>query len=410
MIAESLSSPSNIRWRVVTRAAWFLVLGAGIALQILDYPAATAQVETLCSATPCANGQLTLAQVQELARLGLSLNSYVAYMTILNLAFPLVFLAVGALLFWRKPNDRMAFMASFTLVAFGLGSTAVTGTAPFVQVLTMLYLAIGNVCLMLFVFLFPDGRFVPPWMRWVAIPGILIQVLTAFFPVNAIINGLAVVGIPIGLLIQIYRYRRVSTPAQRQQTKWVIFGLVIALSGFGILSTLVGSNPQQTTPDPLISMLINTGMTLFFMVIPFSIGMAILRSRLWDIDIIIRRTLVYGALTALLALLYFGGVVVLQEILRAVTGQTSDLAIIVSTLAIAALFVPLRRRVQDVIDRRFYRRKYDAQQVLARFAQTARDEVVLEELSQELLSVVSETMQPASGSLWLNQTEPRGKP
>jgi hypothetical protein len=403
--AESLSNPLNIQWRAVTRAAWFLVLGAGIALQFLDYPAAIAQVATPCSSTACANGQLTLVQAQELARLGLSIDFYVAYMTILNLAFPIVFLTVGALLFWRKPDDRMAFMASFTLVAFGLGSTAVTSTAPLVQVLTMLYLAIGNVCLMLFVFLFPDGRFVPQWMRWVAIPGILIQVLTAFFPDNAIINGLAVVGIPIGLLVQIYRYRRVSTPVQRQQTKWVIFGLVVALSGFGVLSTLFGSNPQQSTADPLNYLIINTGMTLSFMAIPFSIGMAILRSRLWDIDILIRRTLVYGALTALLALVYFGTVLVLQEILRAVTGQTSDLAIIASTLAIAALFNPLRRRVQDVIDHRFYRRKYDAQQVLARFAQTARDEVVLEKLSDELLSVVNDTMQPASVSMWLNKPE-----
>jgi hypothetical protein len=137
------------------------------------------------------------------------------------------------------------------------------------------------------------------------------------------------------------------------------------------------------------------------LLIPFSIMMAILRSHLWDIDIIIRRTLVYSLLTGLLALVYFGSVVVLQQAFRAVTGVSSDLAIIISTLGIAGLFGPLRRRVQEVIDRRFYRRKYDAQQVLARFGQNARDEPDLNQLTARLTEVVDETMQPQSRSLWL---------
>jgi hypothetical protein len=141
--------------------------------------------------------------------------------------------------------------------------------------------------------------------------------------------------------------------------------------------------------------------------IPLAAGIAILRYRLYDIDVIINRALVYGALTAALALVYFGGIAVLQGLFRALTGQESSLAVVASTLAMAALFSPLRRRIQHFIDRGFYRRKYDAARTLETFSGGLRNETDLEELNGNLVSVVRETLQPEHASLWLRAPEVR---
>ncbi len=193
-----------------------------------------------------------------------------------------------------------------------------------------------------------------------------------------------------GALALITRYRR-SQGAERQQLKWLAFA--------GIL--IIGTAPVAASNTAI-------GQMLFILAtfsLPLATGIAILRYRLYDIDIIIRRTLVYGLLTIFLAGVYFSSVVLLQGVIQAISGQASPLAIVISTLMIAALFNPLRLRVQAFIDRRFYRAKYDAQQVLARFTQTARDEVSLEALTAELSRVVQETMQPEMTVLWFKNAE-----
>jgi len=161
---------------------------------------------------------------------------------------------------------------------------------------------------------------------------------------------------------------------------------------------------------PFVLLVLKTGFALSFLLVPFSISVAVLRSHLFDVDVLINRTLVYGSLTVTLVAIYFGGIVLLQRVFVLFTGQQSTLAVVASTLLIAAMFNPLRRRIQSFIDRRFYRRKYDARKTLEAFSVKLRDETDLQTLNNDLVGVVTETMQPAHVSLWLRtDTASKGK-
>ena len=188
---------------------------------------------------------------------------------------------------------------------------------------------------------------------------------------------------------------KVREPVERAQVRWMALGFGVGL-GVDALITLFGFFTYDFAgQERLRALTAVAGLAL-----PLALAVGILRYRLFDIDVIIRKTTSYALLTALLALVYFGSVVVLQRVLSPITGE-STAAVVLSTLLIAALFLPLRRRVQGIIDRRFFRQKYDAEQVLARFAATARDETDLDALTAELLRVIQETMEPESVSLWL---------
>jgi len=270
--------------------------------------------------------------------------------------------------------------------------------------------ALSLASVFLFFYLFPDGRFVPRWTRWLAIFLVTYMVPTALFPGSPLnpenwpalpYTLLLASLLTTGVLAQVHRYRRVSGPMQRQQTKWVVFGFAAALVGYLAVISLQVVFPSLE-PGTL-AQLIGAASTLCFMLlIPLSFAFAILRYRLYDIDVVINRTLVYGSLTATLVALYFSSVITLQYLFSLLTGQGNTLAIVASTLAIAALFNPLRRRIQGFIDRRFYRRKYDARKTLEAFGSKLRDETDLEKLCEDLGEVVDETMQPSHISLWLS--------
>jgi hypothetical protein len=362
----------------------------------------------------------------------------------------LVFPIVGAVVASRRPQnpigwiclaDGLLWMVLAVTDSYGVYGAARPGSVPFpvaVGTLGNQWLWVPTVGLLgiYLVLLFPDGKL--PSRRWrplVWFSGVVIVLLS-------VTEGLApgplenqgMVPNPFGLealpwlvdasyiilpllplcmfasaVSMVLRFRR-SRGEVRQQIKWVAFvasfaGVLYLIAMISQLVFLVSvSESSGSVPQfPWWAEVLFSAAVFGFAGVPVAIGFAVLKYRLYDIDLVINRTLVYGSLTAMLVALYFGSVAAIQAIFRALTGQTEQpqLAVVVSTLVIAALFNPLRRRIQSFIDRRFYRRKYDARKTLEAFSAKLRDETDLETLNNDLAEVISETLQPAHVSLWL---------
>jgi hypothetical protein len=275
---------------------------------------------------------------------------------------------------------------------------------------------IGSAGFALFIYLFPDGRFYPKWTPIIPLIFLPLYAITTpltggdyidplstnpiFGALNTLSFFLSIAG---GVATQIIRYRRHYDLLRRQQARWLIAACVGLLLGVIVWLALFETTLIPYGPARVLSSFFGMAFLMLFSVglIPASLTIAILRYRLWDIDLIIRRTLIYSGITALLAAVYFGGVALLQSIFSRITGEQSALAVVISTLGIAALFTPVRERVQRFIDRRFYRRKYDAERTLAQFGERMRDEIDIDGVEAALLHAVGETMQPESAGLWL---------
>ena len=393
------------RWLLLARLAWVALTASVVGLQVAGilyhYARSIGNLNL---------GRLTPEQVRLFKNLGLTPEFYAAYNVAVPVSTMLVFIEIATVIFLRRSEDRMALFGAFMLVVFG--GAAITSGVP--QALAVAHPALwlpvhlldylGQVAFVVFFYVFPSGRFVPRWTRWLALAWAALWVPDIFFPDSSLdlLSGPLFLGFLISLvLVQVYRYWRVSNAVERQQTKWVVFGVAIALVGFTMLLALANYVPSFEPTGPLGEMVAETCVYGLIALIPLAIGVAILRSGLYDIDILINRTLVYGSLTITLVALYFGVIVVLQRFFVLLTGQRSTIAVVASTLAIAALFNPLRRRIQSFIDRRFFRSKYDARRTLEAFSSKLREETDLEALNDELVGVVRETMQPAHVSLWL---------
>ena len=333
-----------------------------------------------------------------------------------DVAFVVVLLAlssaVASVILWRRRRDWMAMLVAGALVVLplhrgnGLEPDVVAANPEWAVPFALRDLS-GFPLLFLLSYIFPNGRFVPRWMAaifmvWMVLwlVGLLLgehgQVYEPFQ--YASLGALA-----LGLASQAYRYFRVSTPLERQQTKWVLLGLMGVLAAIGLWSLDFVYLHQFTGEEvSSIGIAMVPFVLLFFLMFPLTVGTAVLRYRLWDIDVLINRALVYAALTATLTGTYFGSVVLLQMALEGATGQGGNaVAVVISTLTIAALFMPLRRRIQNIIDRRLFRRRYDAARTLAAFSSRMSDEVDMGRLTSELVTVAEEVMQPAHASLWL---------
>ena len=350
---------------------------------------------------------------------------------------------IGALIAARRPANPVGWLLCLWGVALSVGHfgaqyaiytlLAQPDSLPAGEVLAWIASWILPVIIGIQVFaflLFPTGRLPSErwkWLVWLTVALVIAGVITSAFSFGANV-GLGPIPNPLGIggfstfyeavmwmLPVLYfavafslfvRLRRASG-VERQQIKWFAYAVAATISGI-VFAYMI----PDTVDTPLwfdrAGFALNIAVTP---AIPVSMGIAILRYRLYDIDLIINRTLVYGTLTAILTLVYFGGVATLQAILQTFTGQEQvpQLAIVVSTLVIAALFSPLKQRIQGIIDRRLYRRKYDAAKTLEAFNARLRDETDLEALSADLVGVARETMQPEYASLWLrSETLPKG--
>ena len=364
------------------------------------------------------------------------------------LAFPLV----GALIASRRPRnpvgwillaDGLLWMTSDMLDSYSVYGLARPGSLPFplgaAAINNWLWVpSVGLLATYVFL-LFPNGRLPSrrwrplAWLSGVVIASVSLGVALSPGPLEGLggfqnpfellkpwmmpVFWAVLPLLPLCILASaaslVFRYRR-SRGEERQQIKWIAFAASFVGLSYMIAMVLSFVFPSESwfaPGSPLWLDLVAYEALFSFVAIPIAVGVAVLKYRLYDIDRIINRTLVYGALTALLAATYFGGVTGAQAIFRTLTGQEEQpqLAIVVSTIVIAALFTPLRRRIQSFIDRRFYRRNYDARKTLESFSATLRDETDLKALNDELVGVVRETMQPAHVSLWLRPRSEVGR-
>ena len=418
-LAESASSPNAPTSATLSGRRLFLVRVGWLAVFVLTVGLFSASIPAYYDGLiNFADPNLEPATVRaNLEAAGLSVEWYATYQLLITLTSATVYSTVSMTIFWRKSDDWMALLTSLGLLAFGIffqaadGPDALVEQYPAVSYPVYLLAFFGSMSFFLFLYLFPNGRFVPRWTRWIPIFWAAHEVAYYFFPdtIFDITRSFPMLDFFISSTFlciaagsQIYRYRKVSGPIQRQQIKWVVFGTVSAALGAIGFSLPLRISPELVQFGSPYALALQAVVAVFWLLIPLSIGVAIVHNRLWDVDVIINRTLVYGSLTAMLVLVYFGSVAGTQTVFRALTGQESTLAAVASTLLIAALFNPLRRLIQGFIDRRFYRRKYDARKTLEAFSAKLRDETDLDALSDDLVGVVREAMQPAHVSVWLH--------
>jgi hypothetical protein len=414
-------SQRSLTWPRIALLVWALFALSYLAFFLLELWLDFIQVALPCQGSGCNWLAISPAEVDVLEGWGLSTLAYAVIVTGATIFTVAVYWSLGGLILWRQGPTRIGLTVSLALLVIPL--TAIYdpdnlyASYPNLRIPSIFLSTLGSIFLILFAYLFPNGRLYPRWATIPLVGAILSLLVSDYLEITGVGPGISE-GSPwdlifisltcFGLALQIIRYWRGSTQLERQQTKWTLLGFLIFTLGFPLWYICYGGD--VAIPPGTVRLLASMGgwiiLMLGMVILPITLAIAILRYRLWDIDVIIRRTLVYGTLTLTLGTVYFGGVVLLQELFQAITGQhQSPVATVISTLGIAAMFTPLRRRIQNDIDRRFYRRKYDAEKTLAAFAARVRDEVELDRLTSHLLAAVQETVQPENVSLWLTDNK-----
>lgn len=403
-------------WLLLARTAWLSITLLILTLFVIGIPSEYGN-----------HLQTAVRDFQpHLDRLGQSAAFYAIYRTVLDTLVALAFLALGVILFVHKSNDWMVLLVSVANMAFGslfvptllqIIKLQPEWTAP---VGFLRALGLGSSLIVLY-YIFPDGRFVPRWSKWLGIGWALLAViwfLVPQFPANLVYMdswqknmtlsyATFLFSYGTGIAAQLYRYQRVSNPIRRQQTKWVVFGTTTAFLGFVLYHIPLVFFKEFSQPTYVRLLHIYFGIPLYHMMIlmaPLTITFSIFRYRLWDIDRVIKRSLMSVALSATIGLIYYALVVLVGLVLTSITGsQHTTFVTMISTLAVAMLFNPIRRRLQMIIDRRFYRKKVDMVRTMETFSGMMRNEVDLRKLTSQLTYVVTDTMHPIHTSVWLTQ-------
>ena len=403
---------------ILARAAYLVFTGTAVFLYVFSLPTYYGQLTIVCPQLPSCSffGQLSRGTLPWFQQAHVSDSAYAAAFLALVSVNAVLAVIVGVAIVWRlwgKDNELLGLLTSFVLILAGTIATKHGNFADFAPSTPLVLNIIGSVSFLLywpafavFMLTFPTGRFAPRW-TWLLIFLWLLQIVLfgfiATYPLLLAAEQLVVYGSTFAVLF--YRSRYLYTYIQRQQTKWLLYGFVpFALLNFltEVLQGIPALNPSTT----LIAVVGPVVEVVSYLIVTLAVGIALLRYRLFDIDVLINRTLVYGLLTATLLGTYLVLVLGGQHLLSSFLGPNNGVVLVVSTLIVAALFQPLRQRVQQVVDRRFYRSKYDAAQVVADFGETLRQQVDLEQLCGQLLTVVQETIEPTFLSLWLRPRTP----
>lgn len=392
------------RWLLAARLGWLLLMALTVAPFVASLPGYFESVTH-----PSARNAALSPDAQPLIDAGISLTAYARVTFAMVCLGLLVSLALALLLAWRRSDDWMALSVSLFIVVYvtsniGVplnGADANPDTA-WAIIVTILTTAPALIIIFGVLLLFPSGQFAPRW-TWMVLVALTLWALVAN-GLPALFEGALFLGYPVAIFTivacMVYRYRRISTPTQRQQTKWIVVGLIVTLVANQVFWIPTGFTPLGQTLYPALAYPVYQ---LLLTLSPITFFIAIQRYRLYDIDAIINRALVYGSLTAVLVGVYAACVLGAQTIVTALAGDagTEPIVIVGATLLIAALFRPLRDRLQALVDRRFYRGKYDAARTVAGFSATLRHETELNALQERLLETVERTMQPAHASVWL---------
>lgn len=407
--------PDAIRLRgrqlIGARSAWVVVATIVVALFGASLPVGFTHLRTVCTEDACSDPQLSVSGARAIEAIGLSVDVFAAYVTAVIVVFAGGYFALAGLIFWHKSDEPLALLASLMLVTFGAAFPPTLSwlgaSDPAWWWLSSIVHSLGICMFFVFFYLFPDGRFVPAWTRALVPVMFAMQASDSLFPSSPLSYGtwppFLVFLLFLGwfgtvLFAQVHRYRRVSSPVQRQQTKWVVFGVAAALVGF--LAVVLGGAvlPPEILQDPVLLTAAITASYLFLLLVPLSMTVAIFRHRLWDIDVIINRTLVYGALTGIVAGLY---ILLVGGLGAMVQARGSLLLSLAATGLIAVLFAPLRDRLQRGVNRLLYGERDEPYGVLSRLGQRLEETLAPEAVLPSLVEGIARALRLPHVAIWL---------